>query len=98
MSIEWSDFALDSLAEIILWYEQQAGHAVAKSVEDRIFKQVQTVATFPRSIPVSEFMPALRKLVIKNLPYNAYTRQRADGVWEVVDIVHTSRKLPKTEK
>ena len=32
---------------------------------------------------------------IKDLPYVAFIRPIQGGVWEVVDIVHTARKLPK---
>ena len=47
------------------------------------------------SIPKSEIFPDTRKLVISRLPYVAFIRQIDGNVWEVVDIVHTSRKLPK---
>ncbi len=47
------------------------------------------------SIPASELFPGSRKLVISNLPYVAFIRQLDGAVWEVVDIVHTSRMLPK---
>ena len=47
------------------------------------------------SVPVSDIFPDTRRVVIKNLPYVAFIRPIAADVWEVVDIVHTSRKLPK---
>jgi plasmid stabilization system protein ParE len=95
MELRWSDFAMQSLEEILIWYELQAGRSVAESIEERIFQQVNTVKIFPKSIPVSDVFPELRKLSIKNLPYVAFTRQTGTDTWEVVDIVHTSRKLPK---
>ena len=67
MVIQWSDFALQSLEDIIIWYEVEAGRNVADSIEGRIF------------------------------PYVAFIRPIAVDMWEVVDIVHTSRKLPKSE-
>ena len=51
----------------------------------------------PCSIPASDIFPGTRKLVISNLPYVAFIRQLDGAVWEVVDLVHTSRKLPKAE-
>ena len=95
MTIRWSDFALQSLEEIIIWYELEAGIQVADSVQNRIWQQVEKIDRFPLSIPVSEIFPTTRKLVISNLPYVAFIRQLDGDVWEVVDIVHTSRKIPK---
>jgi hypothetical protein len=43
----------------------------------------------------SELLPEYKKLVIRNLPYIAYLHEDSNGDWEIVDIVHTSRKLPK---
>jgi plasmid stabilization system protein ParE len=49
------------------------------------------------SAPASDLCPGTRKLVIRNLPYVAFIRQLDSDVWEVVDVVHTARKLPVTE-
>ncbi len=97
MAIKWSDFALQSLVEIILWYEQEAGRNVADSIENRIFKQVDNIDLFPMRAPESDIFLGTRKLVITNLPYVAFIRNIENDYWEVVDIVHTSRKLPKSE-
>jgi plasmid stabilization system protein ParE len=97
MAIQWSDFALQSLEEIIIWYELEAGRYVADSIERRIFTQIEKMETFPMSVPISEIFPDARRVVIKNLPYVAFIRPIANGTWEVIDIVHTSRKLPKSE-
>jgi plasmid stabilization system protein ParE len=97
MAIKWSDFALQSLVEIILWYEQEAGRNVADSIENRIFKQVDNIDLFPMRAPESYIFPGTRKLVITNLPYVAFIRNIENDYWEVVDIVHTSRTLPKNE-
>ena len=95
MAIQWSDYALQSLEEIIIWYELEAGRQVADSVQNRIWQQVEKMDSFPMSVPVSDIFPGTRKLVISNLPYVAFIRQLDGPMWEVVDIVHTSRKLPK---
>jgi len=97
MAIQWSDFALESLEEIIIWYELEADRQVADSVQNRIWQQVKKIDGFPMSIPASDQFPGTRKLVISNLPYAAFIRQRDGTVWEVVDIVHTSRKFPKNQ-
>ena len=95
MTIQWSDAALLSLEEVIIWYELQAGRLVAESIENRIWNQVEKIDGFAMSIPASELFPGMRKLVISKLPYVAFIRQVSGAVWEVVDIVHTARKLPK---
>ena len=95
MPIQWSDCALESLEEIIIWYELEAGRQVADSVQNRIWKQVEKIDGFPMSIPASDLFLGARKLVISNLPYVAFIRQLDGEVWEVIDIVHTSRKFPK---
>jgi plasmid stabilization system protein ParE len=97
MAIQWSAFALESLEEIIIWYELEAGRQVADSVQNRIWRQVEKIDGFAMSIPASDILPGTRKLVISNLPYVAFIRQLDGAVWEVVDLVHTSRKLPKAE-
>ncbi len=95
MAIQWSDFALQSLEEIILWYELEAGRQVADSIQNRIWQQVEKIEGFAMSVPASELFPGTRKLVISGLPYVAFLRQIQDSIWEVVDVVHTSRRLPK---
>jgi plasmid stabilization system protein ParE len=95
MAIQWSDFALRSLEEIITYYETEAGLAVADAVEKRIFDQIEKLDRFPMSIAESDIFPGARKLVFTNLPYVAFIRLIGADTWELVDIVHTSRKLPK---
>ena len=53
---------------------------------------------FEMSIPESQILPGTRKLVISKLPYVAFIRKVGGKEWEVVDIIHTSRKIPKSEK
>ena len=95
MAMQWSDYALQSLEEIIIWYELEAGRLVADSVQNRIWQQLEKMDAFHMSIPASDLFLGARKLVISNLPYVAFIRQLDGEVWEVVDIVHTARKLPK---
>jgi plasmid stabilization system protein ParE len=95
MALQWSDLALQSLEEIILYYEAQAGRRVADAVENRLFEQIEKIDDCPMSIPESEIFPGSRKLVISKLPYVAFIRCLSQNLWEVVDVVHTSRKLPK---
>ena len=49
------------------------------------------------SIPASDVYPGTRKLVISNLPYVAFIRRLSGTDWQVVDIVHTARWLPKAQ-
>ena len=95
MPFQWSDQALESLADITLYYEIEADRSVADVIEGRIFEQVESFNTFPMSAPESEIFPGMRKVVISHLPYVAFIRRLRGDAWEVVDVVHTSRRLPK---
>ena len=95
MSIVLSTLAQESLLEIVDYYETQVSEEFADSIEARIKKQISNLTGFEKSIPPSDIFPEARKLVISKLPYVAFIREQSQGEWEVVDIVHTSRKLPK---
>lgn len=98
MALQWSDLAQQSLEEIILYYEARGGRGVADAVENRIFDQVEKIEACPMSVPEREIFPGTRKLVISKLPYVAFVRRLSETLWEVVDVVHTSRKLPKSQE
>ena len=70
---------------------------MADAVAARIFDQVDQVAAMPAACLPSDLFPGARKLVISRLPYVAFIRALFPAVWEVFDIVHTSRKLPKMD-
>ena len=95
MTLQWSELALHSLEEIIFYYELEAGRRVADAVENRLLAQIEAIDRALMSIPESEIFPGTRKLVIGKLPYVAFIRQIDGPLWEVIDVVHTSRKLPK---
>lgn len=95
MAITWSLAAEDSLFEILNFYELEVSLDFAESIEVRIYSQIEKLEGFEESIPRSDIYPTTRKLVISKLPYVAFIRERSKGLWEVVEIVHTSRKLPK---
>lgn len=96
MAMTWSLAAEESLFEILNFYELEVGLNFAESIENRIYAQIEKLEGFEESIPRSDIFPTTRKLVISKLPYVAFIRERSKGVWEIVDIVHTSRKLPKS--
>ena len=77
------------------YYEAEAGHSVADAIENRIFDQVERLHRFPMSVAESNIYSGTRKLVFVNLPYVAFVRLISANRWQVVDSVHTSRKLPK---
>lgn len=97
MSIFLSRLAEQSLEEIAEYYAETVNENFSESIERRILSQIKTLHGFEMSIPRSEIFPDTRKLVISKLPYVAFSREVSTGQWEVVDIVHTSRKLPKTQ-
>ena len=94
MSIALSSLAEKSLNDIFDYYLEHAGFNVAEDNEIRILSQIKSIIGFEKAIPRSDIYPNTRKLVISKLPYVAYIRELPTGSWEVVDIVHTSRKLP----
>ena len=95
MPIQLSELAEQSLDQIVTYYAEVANEEVSESIENRILGQIEAINGFETSIPISVIFPGTRKLVISKLPYVAFIRERSKEVWEVVDIVHTSRKLPK---
>lgn len=95
MPITWTLEAEESLFEILKYYELEVSEIFSESIEDRIYSQVDKLEGFEDSIPRSTIYPGTRKLVISKLPYVAFIRELKNGAWEVVDIVHTSRKSPK---
>jgi plasmid stabilization system protein ParE len=95
MPIKLSELAEESLDEIVAYYAVTVNEDFSESIENRILEQIDAINGFEKSIPVSEIFPTARKLVISKLPYVAFIRENSQGEWEVIDIVHTSRKLPK---
>jgi plasmid stabilization system protein ParE len=97
MPIRLSQEAEDSLFEILKYYERKSGIQLADSIEERILQQISDIEGFEMSVPESDVYPGTRKLVISRLPYVAYIRTARKGKWEVMDIIHTSRKIPKNK-
>jgi plasmid stabilization system protein ParE len=95
MAIQWSDFALRSLEEIVLHYEAEGGRELANRAEMEIWSQVEDSNRFPEAIQESEIFPGTRRLVIRIFPYVVFIRKIELELWEVVDVVHTARMLPK---
>jgi plasmid stabilization system protein ParE len=98
MPIKLSELAEESLDEIVAYYAITVNEDFSESIENRILDQIDAINGFEKSIPVSDIFPSTRKLVISKLPYVAFIRERSNGLWEVVDIVHTSRKIPKNNE
>jgi plasmid stabilization system protein ParE len=94
MPIALSNLAENSLNEIFDYYLEHAGFNVAEDNEVQILSQIKSITGFETAIPRSDIYPGTRKLVISKLPYVAFIRELPAGTWEVVDIVHTSRKIP----
>jgi plasmid stabilization system protein ParE len=95
MSIQWSDFALQSLEEIVLHYEAEGGSELADRAQMEIWSQVADSNRFPEAIQESEIFLGTRRLVIRIFPYVDFIRKIDSDLWEVLDVVHTSRKLPR---
>jgi len=69
MQIYWSEFAFDSLIEIIAWYKIEAGDEVAKAVKKRINKQISIYnepPLNPNSLGTSEKLPFCATVILKS--------------------------------
>jgi len=95
MPISWTLGTEESLAEILKYYELEVSEEFSEAIEEHIYSQIDKLEGFEKAIPQSDKYPKTRKLLISKLPYVAFIRELPTGSWEVVDIVHTSRKIPK---
>jgi len=95
MPISWTLGTEESLAEILKYYELEVSEEFSEAIEEHIYSQIDKLEGFEKAIPQSDIYPKTRKLLISKLPYVAFIRELPTGSWEVVDIVHTSRKIPK---
>ncbi len=93
MRIVWSEAALEDLADILVYYLEQAGPATAARVEAIIIERIETLRAFPESIRTSERVPGTRELVIQRLPCIAFVQVFPDRIL-VLNLIHTTRKFP----
>jgi len=95
MEILWSDFALDSLKDIYLYYDQIAGKKVAKKIKDQIFNSVKQLKKYPKSGQIEEMLIELdeghRYLVAGN--YKIIYKQVKEGI--LITDVFDTRQNPK---
>ena len=95
MNIVFSDSAEQDLHELLTYYLEEAGVEVALMIENRLMNQINRLAVFPERIRQSERITGVRELVFRGLPYIAFVRIHENRqMLEVVNIVHTARKLP----
>ena len=95
MEILWSDFALDSLKDIYLYYDQIAGKKVAKKIKDQIFNSVKQLKKYPKSGQIEEMLIELgeghRYLVAGN--YKIIYKKVKEGI--LITDVFDTRQNPK---
>ena len=75
--------------------EAESGRELANRAEMEIWSQVEDSNRFPEDIQESEIFQGTRRLVIRIFPYVVFIRKTDSGLWEVLDVVHTARMLPK---
>jgi toxin ParE1/3/4 len=93
-SIIWSDLARDELYEIFLSISETSDK-YAEIVADQIVSATRKLENFPnlgRVIPEVN-NPAFREIIIER--YRIMYFVRKDGNVEIIDIFHSSRKIPR---
>lgn len=93
MRIVWTNEAVDDLATILAYYQQEAGPRTADAVERRILGAIESLPPFTERARASERVDGTRELVIGKLPYIVFYRAIRDEVL-ILNIVHTARKFP----
>ena len=93
MRIVWTDGALDDLAEIIAYYEAEAGATTAEMIAGRIVSQIEALPPFPQRIRGSDRYPGTRELAISRLPFVVFVKLESDAL-VVLNSVHTARRFP----
>jgi plasmid stabilization system protein ParE len=98
ISLSWTDQSLISMDEIVEWYENKVNTSFADSAKNKITNQIffyTKPPLSPNSLPDSDFYAGWKKLVIDGFPLIAYLRHIQNEEWEIMDVIHTSRKIPK---
>lgn len=90
--VRWSEDAENDLENIVLYYLEQAGVRVAKSVYARIGMQVESLEQFPERARPGR-VSGTREYIISKLPYIAVVDVVEDTVI-VLNIVHMAKKYP----
>jgi toxin ParE1/3/4 len=93
-SVIWSDLARDELYEIFLSISETSDK-YAEIVADQIVSATRKLENFPnlgRVIPEVN-NPAFREIIIER--YRIMYFVRKDGNVEIIDIFHSSRKIPR---
>ncbi|MBI5329363.1 MAG: type II toxin-antitoxin system RelE/ParE family toxin [Betaproteobacteria bacterium] len=93
MRLLWTSEALDDLADILAFYEVEAGPHTALVVERHILDAVESLRDFPERIRASERVPGARELVVYKLPYIVFVQVGKDAL-HVLNVVHAARRFP----
>lgn len=89
-TIIYEEEALEAMADIGLFYEEQGGEDLKKEIIQRIQASIQTLDFMPERNQLSDFSDKVRRLVIHKLPYIAFYRVQAYNVY-ILEIIHAKR-------
>jgi len=99
MRVIWSNFAIERLKEIYIYYRQVAGRKIALKINNQIFKSSKQLINHPKSGQLEESLKKLnegyRYLVVGN--YKLIYKEVKEGVL-ITDVFDTRQNPVKMNK
>ena len=96
MKVIWSNFAIESLKEIYIYYKQVAGIKIARKITNRIFNSTKQLINHPKSGQIEDFLIKLneghRYLIIGN--YKIIYKEVKEGIL-ITDVFDTRQNPAK---
>ena len=99
MRVIWSNFAIERLKEIYIYYREVAGRRIALKINNRIFKSSKRLINHPKSGQLEDSLKKLdegyRYLVVGN--YKLIYKEVKEGVL-ITDVFDTRQNPVKMNK
>ena len=96
MKIVWSDFAVEMLREIFIYYKEIAGNNIARRIKTKIFSSTRQLKQHPNSGQIESALEILKEghryLVIGN--YKVVYKKVSEGIL-ITDIFDTRQDPSK---
>jgi len=90
MRVIWSNFAIETLKEIYVYYKQVAGYRIARKINNKIFKSTKQLINHPKSGQIEDTLRKLdeghRYLVVGN--YKVIYKEVKEGIL-ITDVFDT---------
>lgn len=90
--VDWTASAEADLESILIYYLQEAGLRVARTIFVRIKEQIGSLKLFPNRCRPGR-VPGTKEYVLHRLPYIAVVHISEDTV-SILNVIHTARKYP----